>query len=74
MEIAYMTAVLEGYDNQFILRSDEPRAGQVRVWCHESAVPLLENLLTEFRTQFPLEDVEYIPGMAGLDDIYPDET
>ncbi|MCC5876157.1 MAG: hypothetical protein JJU11_08080 [Candidatus Sumerlaeia bacterium] len=69
-----MTAILEGYDNEFLLRSDEPGVGRVRVWYHESSGELLHQVLVECRTHFPVTGVEFLPGMAGLDDIYPDET
>lgn len=71
-EIGYMSAILEGYPNGFLLRTEERGAGWIRVWYPATNRPLLDALLREFRTEFPIDGIEFQPGMAGLDEVYPD--
>jgi len=62
---------LEAYDNLFLVRTEDRRMGLLRVWYHESAEPVLEQILRDLRRETPIKTVAVEDGMTGLDDSYP---
>lgn len=73
-EIAWVTAVLEGYDNEFLVRTEGRGTGWLRIWYPETSHSTLGRVVLEMKSLFPTVVGEYFDGMAGLDEVYPDET
>lgn len=73
-EIAWITAILEAYDNEFLVRTEGRGSGWLRIWYPVTSQPTLGKVLCEMKTLFPTDVGEYFEGMAGLDDVYPDEA
>ena len=72
-EIAYLVAVLEAYDNQFLLRTEDRGLGLVRIWYSLPNRPVLEDVLLDLKGQIPVNVLAFAPGMEMLDEIYPPE-
>lgn len=71
-QISYIAGILEAYDNHFLARTVSQGQGVVCIWFPAENRPLLDSVLLEFRSEFPVEILEESEGMAGLDEVYPD--
>lgn len=74
LEIAYLCAVFEGYDNLALVRTQSRAEGILHLWFHESAEAAVETLLAELGASFPISILERSAGMSGLDEVIPDES
>lgn len=74
LEIAYLCAVFEGYDNLALVRTQSRAEGILHLWFHESAEAAVETLLAELGASFPISIMERTAGMSGLDEVIPDES
>lgn len=73
-QISHLTAVVEAYDNQFILRTEDKEQGVIHLWYARQHQAVLEEILLDLEDQFPVKVLSFTQGMRGLDDIYPEET
>lgn len=71
-EISYVVSILEGYDNEFLVRTETRGMGILRLWYPESSRGTLDAVLREMATDFPLSVLGFLPGMAGLDEAFSD--
>ncbi len=71
-ELGYVAAILEAYDNQFLVRTEDRTVGLAVIWYPRENRALLDDLLIEFSGEFPIEVLARAPGMAGLDDVFPE--
>ncbi len=71
-QIAYVVAILEGYDNDFLVRTETRGLGFLRIWYPVDRRPLFDEILIEFAAEFDARALEYLPGMDGLEEIYPE--
>lgn len=71
-QIAYLTAVLEAYDNQFLARTEDPKSGIMHIWYARTNRPVLEEVIIDVRREIPLKVLSYSIGMEGLDQVYPE--
>lgn len=71
-EIGYLVAIFEGYENQFLVRTETKGLGLLRIWYPAANRPLLEKLLGEMRAEFPVDILGYFEGMDALDEVFPE--
>ena len=71
-QIAYVTAIFEGFDNEFLVRTEEKGLGFLRVWYARHARANLDAVLREMAGEFPFDIVSFTAGMDGLEEIYPE--
>ncbi len=71
-ELGYAASVLEAYDNQFLIRTMDRTVGFAVVWYPRENRALLDEILLELSSEFPIEVLGHEPGMAGLDDVFPE--
>lgn len=71
-EIAYVAAILEGHENEYLVRTETRGLGILRIWLPESQRHYLEQLFIEMRQEFDVEILGASVGMEGLDEVYPE--
>lgn len=71
-QIAHLTAVMEGYDNQFIVRAEDPGVALMRIWYAAANRPVLEEVLLDLRREIAVKVLSYSKGMEGLDQVIPE--
>lgn len=71
-EIAFISAIFEAYDNQFLIRTESEEDGRVRIWYTASVRPLLDEVLLDLNREFPVKVLSFEEGMEGLDEVIPE--
>jgi hypothetical protein len=71
-QIAYLSAILEAYDNAFLVRTEDRKTGLMRIWYVTVNRPILEEVLLDLRREIPVKVLSYSKGMDGLDQVYPE--
>lgn len=71
-QISYMVAIFEAYDNEFLFRTVKKGEPVIVVWYPIANRGTLDRILTEFRMEFPFDITGFAPGMAGLDEVFPE--
>lgn len=71
-EIGYIVALFEGYANQFLVRTETKGLGFLRIWFPSSSRRQFDAVLSEMRTEFPIEVLETTKGMSALDEVFPE--
>lgn len=71
-EISLACCLLEAYDNEFLVRTETPGLGILRIWYPVTSRPQLDEVLVDLRREMPLQELHFGRGMEGLDEVYPD--
>ena len=71
-QVAFLTSVLEGYDNQFLVRTEDRRNGIACIWYAVPSRLLLEEVLLDLGRDMPVKVLSYSKGMDGLDQVFPE--
>ncbi|MEO8376551.1 MAG: DUF4911 domain-containing protein [Candidatus Sumerlaeota bacterium] len=71
-EVSFFSSILEGYDNEFLVRTYDKVTGLMHIWFAEQSEELLARVLNDLRSEFPVKEVDRYVGMAGLDEVYPE--
>jgi len=71
-QIAYVVAIFEGYENEFLVRTETRGLGVLRIWYPEGNRGTLDAVIREFSSEFDVQVLEFAAGMAGLDEVYPE--
>ncbi|CAN5166354.1 hypothetical protein BH09SUM1_BH09SUM1_22410 [soil metagenome] len=71
-EISYVVSIFEGYDNEFLIRTETRGLGLLRIWYAVTSRATMNEVLKEMRGEFPVQVLGFSAGMDGLEEIYPE--
>lgn len=70
-QIGLVVAILEGYENHFLVRTERRGEGYLRIWHPASYGELLGRVLVELGQEITVERLETEVGMTRVDEIFP---
>ncbi len=70
-QIGLVVAILEGYENYFLARTERRGEGYLRVWHPAAQEELLGRVLLELGQDITVERLETEVGMTRVDEIFP---
>ena len=71
-QISFVSSILEAYDNQFLVRTEDRLDARIVVWYEKGNHALMEEVVLDLQEKFPVRILSFSKGMEGLDEVYPE--